>query len=219
MTITEIVRLNHHSFLVKMNDSYTKYNSLLYDSIRDLEYISHIQDTQFQICRMKSVQTVRQWMETHKYMSYELVIKLMLCIHQQQEKLLEKKYSFYTLNIDNILIISHTEEEMSFICVNSKHICPLYKDTQNFALTTTFSKDDFCSPELMQCSTLPNYSISYVSFHYTLASLIYYCFFGEIICPKKVDQQFNSIFYTPLYWFFQKGLQREATSRKCFFLS
>ena len=218
--MTEIIRLNHHSFLVKTNNSYTKYNSLLHDSIRHLEFISHIQNHQFQICRMKSVQTVREWMDTHKYMSYELVIKMMLCIHQQQEKLLEKHYSFYTLNIDNILIISHTtEDDVSFICVNSKHICPLYKDTLNFSLTTTFSKDDFCSPELLQCSKLPNYSISYVSFYYTLASLVYYCFFGENISPKTIDRQFNSILYTPLYWFFQKGLQREVISRKCFFLS
>lgn len=215
--MTEVIRQHNHSFLVKMNPSYAKYNPTLYDSFQHLDFISPLEKNQFQICRMKSVQTLRQWIDIHKYMSDELVLKMMLCLHQQQEKLLEKGFSFYTFNLDNILIISHTEN-ISFICVNSKHICPLYKDTLNFALTTTFSKDDFCSPELIQCSQLPNYSISTVSFYYTLTSLVYYCFFGEKN-DHPIDHHLDSILYTPLYWFFQKGLQRDIVSRKCFFLS
>lgn len=217
----EIKKINHHTFSVKTNCySEMKYYSQLNESIiESFHFISNMREHEL-LVKAVSVQPMNQWFKER--MSYDNVIKLMVCINQQQQTLLEKGYSFYTLNIEDILILHHSnenEDNYSFFCINPKHICLLNKDKSTFILTSVYSKLDFCSPELVHCSRLPDYTISTASFYYTLASLIYYCFFKEVVNPRNRENNLNSILYTPLYWFFQKGLHENVYSRKCFFLS
>ena len=225
----EIKKINHHTFSIKTNCySGMKYYSQLNESIiESFHFISNMRECELHI-KAVSVQPMNQWFKER--MSYEDVIKLMVCINQQQQTLLENGYSFYTLNIEDILILHHhdenknendndNEDNYSFFCINPKHICSLNKDKSTFILTSIYSKSDFCSPELVNCSQLPDYTISTVSFYYTLASLIYYCFFKEVITSRNRENNLNSILYTPLYWFFQRGLHENIYSRKCLFLS
>lgn len=220
--MVEIKKINHNSFSIKTNCySNMKYYSQLNESIiESFHYISNVREDELYV-KAISIQPLNLWLKER--MSYDNVIKLMVCINQQQQTLLEKGYSFYTLNIEDILILRHNddenEENYSFFCINPKHICLLKKDTSTFILTNVYSKSDFCSPELVNCSRLPNYTISTASFYYTLASFVYYCFFGEIVSPRTRETNLNTILYTPLYWFFQRGLHENTYSRKCFFLS
>jgi len=224
-------KIGTHSYSVKLKDD--RYKSQLLESIQSLYFIPKITinylRNEFQLYA-STVQTVQEWLTKNGNgrMSYDTSVKMMACLDQQQHILNEKGYSFYTFNTEDLLII----DDNHFICINAKHICSTHeednissiKSTKNntnifFNLSTTYSKDDFCSPELQQCRRIPNYTIHISSFYYTFASLIFYCLFGERLSEKNKDAFMNTIIYTPLFWFFQKGLQYEPKERKCFFIS
>jgi len=217
----QIEQLNKNTFLVKLKDG--RYKSQILESIQYLSFIPKVTTNnrrdEFQIYA-SSVQTINDWFKSTKRMPYDIAVKLMECLYQQQQLLLKKGFSFYTFNTEDILIINDSE----FICINSKHICLLgnQNSVENvvLVLSTTYSKEDFCSPELQQCNRIPNNSIKQKSsFYYTFASLIFYCFFGELLSYNNKEVLLNTIIYTPLYWFFQKGLQVDPKERKCFFIS
>ena len=216
-----IEQINKNTFLVKLKDD--RYKSQILDSIQYLSFLPKVTTNnrrdEFQIYA-SSVQTVHDWLKTEKRMSYDTAVKLMECLYQQQQQLLKLGFSFYTFNTEDILIINENE----FICINSKHICLLRNqrpiENSVLVLTTPYSKKDFCSPELDQCNRIPNNSIHQKSsFYYTFASLIFYCFFGELLSYNNKEALLNTIIYTPLFWFFQKGLQVDPKERKCFFIS
>jgi len=224
---SSIQQINKYTFSVKIQ--HHRYSSQLLNSIQQLAFIPKVttnyQQNEFQIYA-SSIQTIREWLNNNtkksKRMPYDIAVKMMECLFQQQKVLLDNGFSFYTFNTEDILII----DDCDFICVHSKHICLLQKaemsTTSYFILNSPYSKENFCSPELLQCTHIPNNTIqSAPSFYYTFTSFVFFCFFGEKICHniKKEEALLNTIIHTPLYWFFRKGLHVDPNKRKCFFIS
>jgi len=143
-------------------------------------------------------------------MNYELIIELIYCLFLQQTALEKLGYSFFSFHPEDILVINN----QYFICINEKHLCILKNDC--YSLQNPFSKNDYCSPELMEVENIPNYSVNKLSFNYSFASFIYFCFFREKY--KEEENKLENIKNTKLYWFFKNNLIRDFRKRRIYMI-
>jgi len=139
---------------------------------------------------------------------------MIYCLSSQQKILENLGYTFFSFHPEDIIMINNKY----FICINEKHICLLKNDC--FSLQIPFSKDNFCSPELLEVENIPNYSVNKLSFNYSLASFIYFCFFREKYREREKEKENNleKIKNTKLYWFFKNNLINDYHKRKIFMI-
>lgn len=196
-----ITQLNQYTFQIQLTEN--KDNSVLLRSIKKrIHKMTYLYEDCIQVTAVK-MQSLKDILP----LSYDMTIKLIWCLFQQEEELVKNNFAFYTLDADDIIVINDNE----FLCVHSKNIIPI-RGT-NFCLFTPFDKRLFCSPELEACSQLPDRSIAAKpSFYYSLALFAFFCLFGT----REINSlHYNAIIYTPLYWYFLKSLREDPKDRKC----
>ena len=202
----QITKINKQLFSIKFNkEKITNSFLILLKSIQGLSFFNKKINTLEIKINAFSVENF-----TLENMNYEMSLELIYCLSLQQ-KLLEKLgYSFFSFHPEDIIIINNKY----FICINEKHVCLLKNDC--FSLQIPFSKNNFCSPELMEVENIPNYSVNKLSFNYSLASFIYFCFFREKYREEK--NKLENIKNTKLYWFFKNNLIKDYCKRKIFMI-
>jgi hypothetical protein len=70
----------------------------------------------------------------------------------------------------------------------------------------------------MEVENIPNHSINKLSFNYSLASFIYFCFFREKYRDREKENNLEKIKNTKLYWFFKNNLINDYRKRKIFMI-
>jgi hypothetical protein len=207
----QITKINKQLFSIKFNrEKITNSFLILLKSIQGLSFFNKIINTLEIKINAFSVEKF-----TLENMNYEMSLEMIYCLSLQQ-KLLEKLgYSFFSFHPEDIIIINNKY----FICINEKHLCLLKNDC--FSLQIPFSKNNFCSPELMEVENIPNYSVNKLSFNYSLASFIYFCFFREKYRDRekyREENKLENIKNTKLYWFFKNNLINDYYKRKIFMI-
>ena len=125
-------------------------------------------------------------------------------LYKQQQRLLKRGYSFYSLDVKDIYCIDGT-----FLCIEPKWIRPL--NNQSILFDMPFSKNQFCCPAIQSICKLPSHSINgSTAFEYSLASLASLLLLGVPLDSVK-ETQMKSIRHTKWYWFFQRMREREPT--------
>ena len=124
---------------------------------------------------------------------YNLVIYLMHCLSKQQLFLESIGYSFYTLCLNDIIVI----DDKYFFCIEQKLIMPIDKNKM-----LTFYKpplnSHFNSPELLAMNSIP-FKTSYKTIYYSFGALAIYCLGKYLNCCK----------YTKLDWFIRRCIMED----------
>ena len=198
----QITKINKQLFSIKFNkEKITNYFLILLKSIGELSFLNKIVNT-LEI-KINAFSIEKLILEN---INYEMSLEMIYCLSLQQKILEKLGYTFFSFHPEDIIMINNKY----FICINEKHICLLKNNC--FSLQIPFSKNNFCSPELMEVENIPNYSINKLSFNYSLASFIYFCFFREKYREK--ENNLEKIKNTKLYWFFKNNLIKDYCKRK-----
>ena len=180
----QITKINKQLFSIKFNkEKITNHFLILLKSIRELSFFNKIINT-LEI-KINAFSIEKLILEN---INYEMSLEMIYCLSSQQKILENLGYTFFSFHPEDIIMINNKY----FICINEKHICLLKNDC--FSLQIPFSKDNFCSPELLEVENIPNYSVNKLSFNYSLASFIYFCFFREKYREReneKIENQEN----------------------------
>jgi hypothetical protein len=202
----QITKINKQLFSIKFNkEKITNYFLILLKSIGELSFFNKIVNT-LEI-KINAFSIEKLILEN---INYEMSLEMIYCLSLQQKILEKLGYTFFSFHPEDIIMINNKY----FICINEKHICLLKNNC--FSLQIPFSKNNFCSPELMEVENIPNYSINKLSFNYSLASFIYFCFFREKYREK--ENNLEKIKNTKLYWFFKNNLINDYCKRKIFMI-
>jgi len=197
-----IEKINKQLFSIQLNkEKITDSFLILLKSIQGLSFFNKIVNTLEIKINAKSVEKL-----VLEKINYELSLEMIYCLFLQQKILEKMGYSFFSFHPEDIIVINNRY----FVCLNEKNICLIKNDC--FSLQTPFSKDNFCSPELIKVENIPNHSVNKLSFHYSLASFIYFCFFKEKY--NEEENKLENIKNTKLYWFFKKNLIKDYRKRK-----
>ena len=198
----QITKINKQLISIKFNkEKITNYFLILLKSIGELSFFNKIVNT-LEI-KINAFSIEKLILEN---INYEMSLEMIYCLSLQQKILEKLGYTFFSFHPEDIIMINNKY----FICINEKHICLLKNNC--FSLQIPFSKNNFCSPELMEVENIPNYSINKLSFNYSLASFIYFCFFREKYREK--ENNLEKIKNTKLYWFFKNNLIKDYCKRK-----
>jgi hypothetical protein len=204
----QITKINKQLFSIKFNkEKITNHFLILLKSIRELSFFNKIINT-LEI-KINAFSIEKLILEN---INYEMSLEMIYCLSSQQKILENLGYTFFSFHPEDIIMINNKY----FICINEKHICLLKNDC--FSLQIPFSKDNFCSPELLEVENIPNYSVNKLSFNYSLASFIYFCFFREKYREKEKENNLEKIKNTKLYWFFKNNLINDYRKRKIFMI-
>ena len=200
----QITKINKQLFSIKFNkEKITNHFLILLKSIRELSFFNKIINT-LEI-KINAFSIEKLILEN---INYEMSLEMIYCLSSQQKILENLGYTFFSFHPEDIIMINNKY----FICINEKHICLLKNDC--FSLQIPFSKDNFCSPELLEVENIPNYSVNKLSFNYSLASFIYFCFFREKYRERERENNLEKIKNTKLYWFFKNNLIKDYCKRK-----
>lgn len=204
----KITKINKQLFSIKFNkEKITNHFLILLKSIRELSFFNKIINT-LEI-KINAFSIEKLILEN---INYEMSLEMIYCLSSQQKILENLGYTFFSFHPEDIIMINNKY----FICINEKHICLLKNDC--FSLQIPFSKDNFCSPELLEVENIPNYSVNKLSFNYSLASFIYFCFFREKYREREKENNLEKIKNTKLYWFFKNNLINDYRKRKIFMI-
>ena len=202
----QITKINKQLFSIKFNkEKITNSFLILLKSIQELSFFNKIINTLEIKINAYSVEKF-----ILEKMNYEMSLEMIYCLFLQQKTLEKLGYTFFSFHPEDIIIINNKY----FICINEKHVCLLKNDC--FSLQIPFSKNNFCSPELIDVENIPNYSVNKLSFNYSLASFIYYCLFREKY--REENNKLENIKNTKLYWFFKNNLIKDYCKRKIFMI-
>ena len=142
---------------------------------------------------------------------YNTILRMIYCLHYQEQLLEMHDLSIYTLSIEDIIVI----DEWTFLCVNPNVMRPLTtlpNNNKQIVFSSPFERKTFSSPELLSIKQLPS-QISITTFYYSLASLVYFCMFSKHFDATIISQDLNTILYTKLYFFFKKALVTDPNDR------
>jgi hypothetical protein len=144
--------------------------------------------------------------------------KLIYNLTSQIKYLEENNYVLYGYDLNDILVIN----DNTFIVANSNYILPL-ENTQ-----ITFSNPNICpffsNPELNELTKLPSI-IHYKSSYYSLGALVVFCLLNvnllvgkEKRSEKDIENILKPVFYTKIYWFLKRCLNRDCEQRVLLFI-
>lgn len=202
----KVEKISKDRYLIKWNKEKITNNFLiLLKSIQGLSFFNKIVNTLEIKINAFSVEKMNL-----ELMDYDMTIELIYCLYLQQKILEKLGYTFFSFDPEDIIMINNEY----FICINEKHLCMIKNDC--FSLQNPFSKDNFCSPELLEVVNIPNYSVNKLSFNYSFASFIYFCFFKEKY--KEENNKLINIKNTKLYWFFKNNLIKDCRKRRIFMI-
>ena len=141
-------------------------------------------------------------------------MQLIFSLKRQQEFLEKHGYSFYALNVEDIIVIN----DSIFVCINSNLIKAFKEGTCLLSFYKPYDRPKhigtsltFFSPELDK-KVLPAI-VSYKTAYYSLGALIIYCLFGSDIKNKNIDEILLPIKYSKLYWFLKRCLDENPKNR------
>jgi hypothetical protein len=151
-------------------------------------------------------------------MNFEKILCLLFSISKQMECLEQKGYTFYGLNLKDIIVINNTY----FFILNTNVLVPI--EDSNISFYYPFEKPYFTSPEILAIDTLPT-KISFKSIYYSLGALIIFCLFdinilkgNDFLSDLEIDAILLKIYGTKLFWCLKRTLMHNYSERHLLYI-
>ena len=120
--------------------------------------------------------------------------------------------------MNDILVIN----DDTYIVANSNYILPLENNQITFSNPNI--RPFFSNPELNELTKLPSI-IHYKSSYYSLGTLVAFCLFNvnllvgkEKRSEKDIENILKPVFYTKIYWFLKRCLNKDCEQRVLLFI-
>jgi hypothetical protein len=202
----EISKINNYTYNFFIKDD--EYRDILYSSILLLlqhAFHNKIRSSIFITC--EKIRSLSEYLsENDGLLTYEQVLNIIHTLSIQINFLYEKKYGFYGIDLNDIIIIN----DDTFIIINNQKLLKLDKhDDENelLIINKMINIPFFHNPEISQIHELPE-KINHKCIYYSLALLIIHCMFGKFTIEKEIDisETIKSIYSTKLYFFLERCL-------------
>ena len=197
----KISKINNYTYSLFIKDE--EYRNILYSSI--LPFFRHAfhnkqKSSIFITCEKISLLS-DYLLENDNLLTYEQVLNIIHTISIQINFLYEKKYGFYGIDLNDIIVIN----DDIFLIASDENLLKIDKhdDTNELLIIDKMIHIPlFNNPEIIQVKELPA-KINYKCSHYSLGLLISYCLFG---CDSltKLEESMESISFTKLYFFLKR---------------
>ena len=144
--------------------------------------------------------------------------KLIYNLTSQIKYLEENNYVLYGYDLNDILVIN----DDTYIVANSNYILPLENNQITFSNPNI--RPFFSNPELNELTKLPSI-IHYKSSYYSLGTLVAFCLLNtnllvgkEKRSEKDIENILKPFFYTKIYWFLKRCLNKDCEQRVLLFI-
>lgn len=175
--------------------------------------------------------------------SYKQAILMIGSLSAQLTALHRKRLSFYTFDLDSILVINNN----IFIMVNPALVVPVNGNGLLTFLSPVKTNNPFICPEIANYTVLP-FHCNYTNIYYSFAVLVIYCLYDvqlPLISTKETHQYrgkdddessedeedftidnviegrnavLSKLYGTKLYWFLTRCLEENGTLRQLYYI-
>jgi hypothetical protein len=197
-----IKKINNYTYSLFIKDD--EYRNILYSSILPLlrhAFYNKQKSSIFITCE-KMISLSDYLLENNNLLTYEQVLYIIHTISIQINFLYEKKYGFYGIDLNDVIVINNN----IFLIVSDKNLLKIdrHDDTNELLIIDKMIHIPlFNNPEIIKIKELPS-KINYKSSYYSLGLLIGYCLFGSDILEKNIEEILESISFTKLYFFLKR---------------
>lgn len=217
----EIKKINNYSFNLFINNSES---NIIYSSI--LLFMKHgyyIDNKSSIIINCENIKSFNNYLnENNDLLTYEQCLHIINTLSIQINYLLEHNFGFYTINLNDIIVIN----DNIFLIINCDKLLKIDIHTNNKMLLVNkyinIENNCFNNPEILNISELPC-KINYKCIYYSLGLLIIHCLFG--INSHQLNYNANSVTdslepikNTKMYYFLERCLQINIDKRQLIFL-
>jgi hypothetical protein len=194
----QISKINNYTYSLFIKNE--EYRNILYSSI--LLFLRHAfynktHSSVFITC--EKIRSFSNYLSENKgSLTYEQSLNIIHTLSSQINFLCEKKYGFYGIDLNDVLVIN----DDIFIIVNDEKLLKFDQhDDKNelLIIDKMIHISFFNSPELLQIKELPA-KINHKCIYYSLGLLIVYCIFGN----TEIDECMTLIHNTKLYFFLER---------------
>jgi hypothetical protein len=197
----KISKINDYTYNFFIKDE--EYRNILYSSILPLlRHSFHNKQKSSIFITCEKIQSFTDYLlENNELLTYEQTLNIIYTISIQINFLYEKKYGFYGIDLDDIIVI----DDNIFLIVNDEKLLKFDKhDHENelLIIDKMIHIPIFNNPEILQIQELPS-KINHKCIYYSLGLLISYCLFGNDSL-KKIEETIESISFTKLYFFLKR---------------
>jgi hypothetical protein len=148
------------------------------------------------------------------------LIKMIYNLSKQIAYLETIMMSFYGYNLDDILVIN----DNTFFIASTKYLVNINANDNYIYFYKPIDKPYFSSPELNELTKLPSI-IHYKSSYYSLGTLVAFCLLNtnllvskEKRSEKDIENILKPFFYTKIYWFLKRCLNKDCEQRVLLFI-
>lgn len=226
---TTVSKVNNYTYKLKINpDVYGdyQYRNVLYETVLKIVphgfYNSHNYETDdlhiYFTC--ETLKTFEQYMtENEDVISCDETIKIIHSLSIQINYLFEKKYGFYGIDKNDILVLNNSQ----FIIICPNKLCPIEENCIKIykPLHANINIYSFDNPEIKNIHKHVSYSspefINHKCIYYSIGLIVIYCAFGltEI---NDVEEDLNIIHSTKLYYFLERCFDENVNDRYLLFI-
>lgn len=197
----KISKINNYTYNFFIKDE--EYKNILYSSILPLlRHAFHNKQKSSIFITCEKIQSLSDYLlENDELLTYEQTLNIIHTISIQINFLYEKKYGFYGIDLDDIIVIDND----IFLIVNDEKLLKFDKhDDKNelLIIDKIIHIPTFNNPEILQIRELPA-KINHKCIYYSLGLLIGYCLFGNDSL-EKMEESIESISFTKLYFFLKR---------------
>ena len=217
----KIIKLGDYSYSLISKGGYKShlYSSILKSLLLTSAFEDHRTNSIF--FTAETVQTLTEYLlSKNKKMTERECAKLIYNLTSQIKYLEENKYVLYGYNLDDILVI----DEDIFIVANSNYILPLNVENNTITFYSPNNKPFFINKELITLTKLPS-SIHYKSSYYSLGVLVTFCLTNKNILENglcindiNIETILRPIYYSKIYWFLKRCLNKNYDQRVLLFI-
>lgn len=198
----EITKINNYTHSLFIKDE--EYRNILYSSI--LLFLKHAFHNRLRSSIFITCEKIRSFndylSDNDGLLTYEQSLNIIHTLSIQINFLHEKKYGFYGIDLNDIIVIN----DDIFIIANDEKLLKIDRHDENNELLIIDKMIHFplfYNPEISQVTELPA-KINHKCMYYSLASLIIYCMFGKNEGMDENIKIIESINHTKLYFFLER---------------
>jgi hypothetical protein len=201
----KILKINNYTYSLFINDD--EYRNILYSSILPLlRHAFHNTQKSSIFITCEKISLLSEYLlENDELLTYEQVLDIIYTLSIQINFLYEKKYGFYGIDLNDIIVINND----TFIIINDEKLLKHDKhDDENelLIIDKMIHVPFFYNPEIIEIKELPA-KINHKCIYYSLALLIIHCMFGQQeIDMKEKKENMELIYSTKLYFFLERCL-------------
>ena len=204
------------------------YKSGKIENVYKIEIKNHIQNTNFPLItsliksklllgvstnsmkneisfQANSIIPLKEFIKTTN-ITYEKTQEFIISITRQLNYLNNESYSFYGLDLENIIVINNE----IFIQISLEYLVSLNQSTNQISIYNPFLKNNnfFISPELHLQNTLPIF-IYYKCIYNSLAQVCIFLLFKKTNQNMEIQSLLKPIEGTKLYWFLLRAIENQ----------